>query len=63
MKPLKLIIGVLAIIWILAHLVEPLLRGVPTGPLAGSWWMGKVVAVCIGLIVAVVCFKPSPRQS
>ncbi len=63
MKPLKIVFGVLAIIWMVAHLVQPLVRGVPTGEFATSWWMGKVTAICVGLIVAIVCLKPSKART
>ena len=62
MQPLKFILGVLAILWIAAHLVEPLFKAIPSDGGATSWRVGKAVALVIGLMVAVVCFRPSKRE-
>jgi uncharacterized membrane protein HdeD (DUF308 family) len=62
MSPAKTIIGVLAILWIVASIVGLFTHPIPTGALATSWWMGKVTAVCVGVIVAIICFKPRRKS-
>lgn len=62
MRFFKTVVGVLAILWIAVHVLEPLVRGFPSGDLATSWWMGKLVAVLVGVIVAVVCLRPSGAE-
>lgn len=62
MRMIKIIIGVIALLWIGAHLLDPLGSDIPSGDLATSWWTGKLVAILIGIIIAIVCFRPSKQK-
>lgn len=63
MRILKVIIGVIAVLWIAVHVLHPVIYGIPTGDLATSWWMGKLVAILIGVIVAILCFRPAKQKA
>jgi len=61
MKAVKIIIGVLAVLFVVAHLVElpgflKKLTDVPDA-LRVSAWAGKIIALLLGTAVAVVCFR------
>ena len=54
MKALKLILGVLAGLFVVFHLIEiPGKLGAVSGDLAFSWWMGKLAAILVGSAISV----------
>lgn len=60
MMIIKYIFGALGVLFALFHLIEilhKLANGTHAGDLAVSMYMGHVTGICIGIIVAVVCFR------
>jgi len=64
MKPIKIVLGVVAVLFVAFHLIElpGKLRNV-SGDLATSFWLGKVAAILIGSAIAVALFRSAARQS
>jgi hypothetical protein len=63
MKALKLILGILAALFVLFHLIEiPGKLGSVSGDLAFSWWMGKLAAILIGSAIAVTLFRSALKR-
>ena len=64
MKALKIILGVLAGLFVLFHLIEiPGKLGSVSGDLAFSWWMGKFIGILIGSAVAVALFRSARKPN
>ena len=62
MKALKLILGVLAALFVLFHLIEiPGKLGNVSGDMAFSWWMGKLAAVLIGSAISGALFRSAMK--
>lgn len=60
MKILKLIVGILAALFAVMHVVTIFTQGMPTGgSYASGYWMGKIAGIAIGAAIAIVCLRPS----
>jgi hypothetical protein len=58
MKPLKIALGILAVVFVMFHLMEiPGKLGAVSGDFAFSWWMGKLAGILIGSAIAVALFR------
>ena len=67
MKVVKVIIGVLAALFALAHalgLILVILKGGDSSSFAFSRYMGRIGGFAFGLAIAVACLKPkkSPKK-
>ena len=63
MKILKLILAVLAALFVVAHLIEiPAKLGAVSGDLATSWWLGKGIGILIGSALAVALFRSALKN-
>jgi hypothetical protein len=63
MKALKTFLGVLAILFVVFHLIEipGMVRGEP-GRYAASAWLGKVAAILIGTAIAISLFRSTTKK-
>jgi hypothetical protein len=61
MKILRIVFGVLALLFFLMHLLEipSFLEGFSSVPeeLHASRWIGKVIAIFVGAGIAFICFR------
>ena len=58
MKALKIALGILAVLFVLFHLIEiPGKLVAVSGDFAFSWCMGKLAAILIGSAIAVALFR------
>jgi hypothetical protein len=55
LKTVRTVFGMIGVFWVFAHLAELAAGGVPASTGA---WAGKLVGICIGLAVALVCLGP-----
>jgi hypothetical protein len=63
MKALKIVIAILACLFVLFHLIEiPSRLGAVSGDLAVSWWLGKLAAILIGSALAIALFRSAVRK-
>jgi hypothetical protein len=63
MKALKIVIAILACLFVLFHLIEiPGRLGAVSGDLAVSWWLGKLAAILIGSALAIALFRSAVRK-
>ena len=58
MVAIRIIIALVAVAWIVMHVITGFQAERPQGDLAGSWWAGKAFAILVGVIVIVLCAKP-----
>ena len=66
MKILKIIIGVLASLFAFAHVIALMIAIVGPrqyeGALEISRYGGHILGICIGAIIALLCFRPPERK-
>ncbi len=64
MKAIKILFGVLAVLYVMAHLIEiPMAISHVQGELAISWWLGKLTGILIGSAIALALFKSAFRKT
>ena len=65
MKAVKYVIGALGVVFALLHLVQggqKLLGGTTAGEFTVTVYGAHISGVCIGTIVAILCFRPSTKK-
>ena len=64
MKIVKIIIGILASLFVLLHLAS-IPQAVQTiqGEMAISQWIGKIVAIIVGVLVAIWAFRTKKDEA
>ena len=64
MPAVKIIIGLLAVVWTVAHVVTAFTQRAPVAePFVATSLIAKCTAILAGVLVALICFRPSKNTA